>query len=325
MPINATNYIWMDGALRPWREASIHVMTHALHYGTSFFEGVRVYETPQGPAAFRLDDHIDRLFDSASIYGCQIPFTPEKIMSACEAVVISNKLESAYLRPIVFYGYGEIAVAPGPKAPMQVAVAGFPWGAYLGEEGMANGVDVCVSSWRRVAPDTIPAAAKAGGNYLSGVLISSEAKSRGFAEGIGLDVNGLVSEGAGENLFIVRKGVIYTPPTSASILQGVTRDTVIRLARAEGVDVVEQAMPREALYLADEIFFTGTAAEITPVRSVDHRPTRANGRGPVTQLLQQRFFGLFSGETPDRWGWLRHIGEEANMNSRERDETAIAV
>lgn len=322
MPITATNYIWMDGALKPWREATVHVMTHALHYGTSFFEGVRVYETPQGPAAFRLKDHIDRLYDSAAIYGCVIPYEKQTIVNACDEVVASNRLDSAYLRPIVFYGYGEIGVAPASTLPVQVAIAGFPWGAYLGEEGKANGVDVCVSSWRRVAPDTIPALAKAGGNYLSGVLISTEAKRRGFAEGIGLDANGLVSEGAGENLFIVRKGKIFTPPTSASILQGVTRDTVIELARAEGLEVVEQAMPREALYLADEIFFTGTAAEITPVRSVDHRPVRANGRGPVTKLLQDRFFGLFDGSTKDRWGWLHAVKTETRAPRRE---AAIAV
>lgn len=322
MPINATNYIWMDGALKPWREATVHVMTHALHYGTSFFEGVRVYETPDGPAAFRLKDHIDRLYDSASIYGCVIPYERQTILNACDEVVTSNRLDSAYLRPIVFYGYGEIGVAPASSLPVQVAIAAFPWGAYLGEEGKANGVDVCVSSWRRVAPGTIPAAAKAGGNYLSGVLISTEARRRGFAEGIGLDVNGLVSEGAGENLFVVRKGKIHTPPTSASILQGVTRDTVIELARAEGIEVVEQAMPREALYLADEIFLTGTAAEITPVKSVDHRPTRANGRGPVTALLQERFFGLFDGATPDRWGWLHRVKTETRTPRRE---AAIAV
>lgn len=310
MPINATSYIWMDGALKPWREATVHVMTHALHYGTSFFEGVRVYETPEGPAGFRLGDHIDRLYDSAAIYGCRVPFSRETIVAACEEVVTANRLSSAYLRPIVFYGYGEIGVAPPAHAPVQVAIAGFPWGAYLGEDGKANGVDVCVSSWRRVAPDTIPAAAKAGGNYLSGVLISTEAKQRGFAEGIGLDANGLVSEGAGENLFVVRKGKLYTPPASASILMGITRDTVITLARAEGIEVVEQAMPREALYLADEIFFTGTAAEITPVRSVDHKPVRANGRGPLTALLQERFFGLFTGATQDRWNWLHPIRAE---------------
>lgn len=322
MPINATNYIWMDGALKPWREATVHVMTHALHYGTSFFEGVRVYETPDGPAAFRLKDHIDRLYDSAAIYGCVIPYERQTLINACDEVVTSNRLDSAYLRPIVFYGYGEISVAPAPQMPVQVAIAAFPWGAYLGEEGKANGVDVCVSSWRRTAPGTIPAAAKAGGNYLSGVLISTEAKQRGFAEGIGLDVNGLVSEGAGENLFVVRKGKIFTPPASASILLGVTRDTVIELAKAEGIDVIEQAMPREALYLADEIFLTGTAAEITPVKSVDHRTVRANGRGPVTALLQQRFFGLFDGGTPDRWGWLHRVKSEARILRRE---AAIAV
>ncbi|MFZ5617479.1 MAG: branched-chain amino acid transaminase [Pseudomonadota bacterium] len=322
MPITATNYIWMDGALKPWREATVHVMTHALHYGTSFFEGVRVYETPNGPAAFRLKDHIDRLYDSATIYGCVIPYEKQTILSACDEVAASNRLDSAYLRPIVFYGYGEISVAPASSLPVQVAIAAFPWGAYLGEEGKSKGVDVCVSSWRRVAPDTIPALAKAGGNYLSGVLISTEAKRRGFAEGIGLDANGLVSEGAGENLFVVRKGRIFTPPTSASILQGVTRDTVITLAREEGIEVVEQAMPREALYLADEIFFTGTAAEITPVRSVDHCAVRANGRGPVTKLLQDRFFGLFDGSTKDRWGWLHSVKTETRAPHRE---AAIAV
>lgn len=322
MPINATTYIWMDGALRPWREASVHVMTHALHYGTSFFEGIRVYDTPGGPAAFRLKDHIDRLFDSAAIYGCVVPYEKQTILNACDEVVSSNRLDSAYLRPIVFYGYGEIGVAPAASLPVQVAIAAFPWGAYLGEDGKANGVDVCVSSWRRVAPDTIPAAAKAGGNYLSGVLISTEAKQRGFAEGVALDANGLVSEGAGENLFVVRKGKIHTPPTSASILHGVTRDTVITLAKEEGIEVVEQAMPREALYLADEIFFTGTAAEITPVRSVDHRPVRANGRGPVTKLLQDRFFGLFDGSTKDQWGWLHKVKTEPRKKARE---AAVAV
>lgn len=322
MTINATSYIWMDGALKPWREASVHVMTHALHYGTSFFEGVRVYETKEGPAAFRLKDHIDRLYDSASVYGCVIPFEKQTIMTACEEVVTSNNLDSAYLRPIVFYGYGEIGPTPTPQLPVQVAIAAVPLGAYLGEEARTKGVDVCVSSWRRLAPDTIPTAAKAGGNYLSSVLISTEAKQRGFAEGIGLDVNGLVSEGAGENLFVVRNGKILTPPSSASILQGITRDTVIVLAREEGFEVIEQSMPREALYLADEVFFTGTAAEITPVRSVDHRPTRAHGAGPVTKLLQERFFGLFSGSTKDQWGWLYRVKTHEKKMKRE---AAVAV
>lgn len=322
MGIKEVDYIWMDGALKPWREATVHVLSHALHYGTSFFEGVRVYETPSGPAAFRLEDHLARLFDSATIYGCDIPFSIDALNAACEQVVTANKLANAYLRPIVFYGYGDIAVAPTEDVPVQVAVAAFPWGAYLGEDGQSTGVDVCVSSWSRVAPNTIPAAAKAGGNYLSGVLISKEAKARGFAEGIGLDVNGLVSEGAGENLFIVRRGKIYTPPTSASILQGVTRDTVLQLARAENFEVIEQALPREALYLADEIFLTGTAAEITPVRSVDGKPVRSGGRGPITALLQERFFGLFSGATDDRWNWLQYIN---GRNQDSTNETAVAI
>lgn len=322
MTINETKYIWMDGGLVNWRDATVHVLSHALHYGTSFFEGIRVYDTPTGPAAFRLKDHIERLYDSAAIYGCVIPFEKQTLIDACDEVVTSNRLDSAYLRPIVFYGYGEIAVAPTPQAPVHVAIAGFPWGAYLGEEGKVSGVDVCVSSWRRAAPNTIPTAAKAGGNYLSGVLISTEAKQRGFAEGIGLDVNGLVSEGAGENIFVVRNGRIYTPPASASILQGVTRDTVIQLAREEGLEVIEQAMPREALYLADEIFFTGTAAEITPVRSVDHRPVKAKGRGPVAALLQERFFGLFNGATTDRWGWLHPVNTQTKKKTHE---AAIAV
>jgi len=322
MGIKEVDTIWMDGALKPWRDATVHVLSHALHYGTSFFEGVRVYETPSGPCAFRLQDHLERLFDSAAIYGCEIPFSLDVLTAACEQVVSKNGLSSAYLRPVVFYGYGDIAVAPGPGLPVHVAIAAFPWGAYLGEEGKTAGVDVCVSSWSRVAPNTIPAAAKAGGNYLSGVLISKEAKERGFAEGIGLDVNGLVSEGAGENLFIVRRGKIYTPPSSASILQGVTRDTVMQLARAEDIDVIEQALPREALYLADEMFFTGTAAEITPVRSVDGKKVRAGGRGPLTALLQERFFGLFSGATPDRRGWLHHI---VGNKQDSTHEAAIAV
>jgi branched-chain amino acid aminotransferase len=321
MPITETQFIWFDGAMRPWREATVHVMTHALHYGTSFFEGIRVYDTPRGPCGFRVEDHVERLFDSTAIYGCDIPYTPKEILDACDAVIARNGLASAYIRPIVFYGYGEIGVCPPKSAPVHVAVAAFPWGAYLGEEGKAAGVDVCVSSWRRVAPGTVPAAAKAGGNYLSGVLISGEARARGFAEGVGLDVNGLVSEGAGQNLFVVRKGKIFTPPASASILQGVTRDTVMRLAEDEGIEVVEQGLPRESLYVADEIFFTGTAAEITPVRSVDGRRVKAGGRGPVTALLQQRFFGLFDGSVEDRRGWLRPIA----ARTQETRLAALAV
>ncbi|MBY0421288.1 MAG: branched-chain amino acid transaminase [Parvularculaceae bacterium] len=321
MPITETELIWFDGALRPWREATIHVMSHALHYGTSFFEGIRVYDAPKGPVGFRVEDHIDRLYDSARIYDCDIPYAPDALLAACDAVIAANGLKSAYIRPIVWHGYGDIGVFPTKATPVQVAVAAFPWGAYLGEVGKSEGVDVCVSSWRRVAPNTIPASAKAGGNYLSGFLITGEARARGFAEGIGLDANGLVSEGAGQNLFVVRKGRLMTPPSSASILQGVTRDSVIRLAEAEGLQVVEEAMPRESLYVADEIFFTGTAAEITPVRSVDGRRVRAAGRGPVTALLQERFFGLFTGATRDDWGWLRPMAGQR----KEVRHAAVAV
>ena len=324
MPITEANYIWFDGALRPWRDATVHVLSHALHYGSSFFEGIRVYDTPAGPCGFRIEDHVERLFDSAAIYACAIPYSHDELLAACDAVIVENGLTSAYVRPIVFYGYGDIGVFPSKATPVQVAVAAFPWGAYLGDAARESGVDVCVSSWRRVAPGTIPAAAKAGGNYLSSILISGEAKARGLAEGIGLDASGLVSEGAGQNLFVVRKGRIHTPPASASILQGITRDTVIRLAEDEGLDVVEEPMPRETLYVADEIFFTGTATEIMPVRSVDGRLVKTGGRGPVTKRLEDRFFGLFDGTTEDRRGWLRPIGPRA-ATSRETRRAKVAV
>ncbi len=299
--------LWMDGRLIPWADAKVHVLSHALHYGTSFFEGIRVYDTPQGPCAFRLDDHLTRLELSARIYNCDLPYEVDTLREACCEVVAANQLPSAYLRPIVFYGHGGLGVAPSRECPVHTVIAGFAWGAYLGEEGLAQGIDVCVSSWRRVAPNTIPAGAKAGGNYLSSVLISTEAKSRGCAEGIGLDVNGLLSEGAGENLFLVQDGVLLTPPSSASILSGITRDTVIKLARRDGLEVREQTLPREALYAADEVFLTGTAAEITPVRSVDGCPIGAGTRGPVTERLQTQFFGLFDGSMPDDQGWLTPV------------------
>ncbi|MBA4802779.1 MAG: branched-chain amino acid transaminase [Euryhalocaulis sp.] len=311
MPIAEADYIWMNGGLRPWAKAQTHVLSHGLHYGSSVFEGVRVYATPKGPQAFRLTDHIRRLYDSAKIYEIEIPFAFDGLMEGCRMVVRENGLESAYLRPIAYYGYGEIGVVPPDSAPVDVVIAGFPWGAYLGETARAEGVDVCVSSWRRPAPNTIPTAAKAGGNYLSSLLISREAKRRGFTEGIGLDHNGLISEGAGENLFLVKDGRLLTPPAASSILGGITRDTVMTLAREAGIEVAEQALPREMLYLADEAFFTGTAAEITPIRSVDQRMVGAGRRGPVTEQLQETFFGLFSGATPDRHGWLEPMAQPA--------------
>jgi len=318
MAINEVDYIWRNGALIPWADAQIHVLSHALHYGSSFFEGIRCYDTPNGPVIFRLTDHIKRLVDSARIYSYELPHSTDEMIAACKQVVSANGLSSAYLRPIAFVGYGSIGVVPAAETPVETYIAAFPWGAYLGEEARTKGVDVCVSSWNRLAPNTAPTAAKAGGNYLSSYLISREAKSRGYAEGIGLDVDGRLSEGAGENLFIVKDGKLMTPPASSSILQGITRDTVIRLAKREGLEVIEQTLPREMLYLCDEAFFTGTAAEITPIRSVDDKTTRAAGAGPVTKLIQDRFFGLFEGRTQDEWGWLEPVktpGEETGHDN----------
>lgn len=306
-------HIWMNGEIKPWGDATVHVMSHGLHYGTSVFEGIRVYDTPQGPMVFRLTDHIRRFFDSARIYGYQPPFSEAEIIAACKAVTAANGLKGAYIRPVAFLGECGMGVVPKPgHAPVDVAISAFPWGAYLGEEGLEKGVDVCISSWFRLAPNTVPTAAKAGGNYLSSYLIGREARDRGFAEGIGLGTDGRLSEGAGENLFVIKDGQLMTPPSSSSILQGITRDAVIKLAGTLAIPVIEQAMPREALYLADEIFMTGTAAEITPIRSVDAITVRCGGRGPITHRLQEAFHGLFSGITEDRWGWLEPVHGDAS-------------
>jgi branched-chain amino acid aminotransferase len=308
MPIPATPYIWFNGKLVAWEKATVHVLSHALHYGTSVFEGVRAYATPTGVAIFRLRDHTRRLFDSAKIYRIQLPFSADQINDACRQVIAVNELtQGAYLRPIAFLGYGEIGVAPKVPPPVDVAIAGWEWGKYLGHESEEAGVDVCISSWQRMAPNTLPAMAKAAGNYLSSQLISMEAKRLGFTEGIGLAPDGTVSEGAGENLFVVKDGVLLTPNLSHSVLGGITRDTVMKLARELSIPVSESSIPRELLYLADELFFTGTAAEVTPIRSVDRIPVGAGHRGPITEKLQRAFFGLFSGATTDKWGWLDYV------------------
>jgi branched-chain amino acid aminotransferase len=308
MPIRESKYIWFNGEMVPWEKATVHVMTHALHYGSSVFEGIRAYETPQGAAIFRLREHIRRLFDSCRIYRMDPPFTPDQVFEACRAVVRENGLQNAYIRPLVWRGYGEMGLNP-LRSPVEVMVAAMEWGAYLGAEGLEHGVDVHVSSWQRVAPNTLPAMAKAGGNYLSSQLIVMEAARNGYAEGIALDVHGWLSEGSGENLFLIRDGVIYTPPVTAALLPGITRDAVITLAQQLGYEVREQNLPREMLYLADELFFTGTAAEVTPIRSVDKLPVGSGKRGPITTAIQKAFFGLFSGETEDRWGWLTPAAE----------------
>jgi branched-chain amino acid aminotransferase len=312
MPIPATQFIWFNGKLVPWEKATVHVLSHALHYGSSVFEGLRAYETSRGIAIFRLKDHTRRLFDSAKVYRIGMPFQPDQLNDACRQVISANSLtRGAYIRPVAFRGYGEIGVSPKIEPPTEVAVAAWEWGKYLGHESEEQGVDVCVSSWNRVAPNTLPALAKAGGNYLSSQLIGGEARRLGFAEGIGLSCDGTVSEGSGENIFLVKDGVLLTPALSHSVLSGITRDTIMKLARDRGIEVRETAIPRELLYLVDEAFFTGTAAEITPIRSVDRLPVGAGKRGPVTEALQGAFFGLFSGKTVDKWGWLDYVDMSA--------------
>jgi branched-chain amino acid aminotransferase len=306
MPITPTKYIWFNGELVSWEKATVHVLTHALHYGSSVFEGIRCYDTPKGPAIFRLAQHTRRLFDSAKIYRMELPYSQEQISAACKAVVRENGLRSAYLRPLVWRGYGEIGVFP-LNNPVEAMIAAIEWGAYLGADALENGVDVAVSSWARVAPNTLPSMAKAGGNYLSSQLIVMEAQRHGYVEGIALDVSGNLSEGSGENLFVIRDGLIFTPPFTAALLPGITRDSVMTLARQLGYEVREQNMPRESLYLADELFFTGTAAEVSPIRSVDGITIGAGKRGPITTAVQKAFFGLFNGETEDRWGWLEYM------------------
>lgn len=312
MSFDGAKLIWMNGQMIPWEQATVHVMAHALHYGSSVFEGIRVYQTPDGPKIFRLTDHMQRLFDSAKIYRMPIPFELDELIGVCKQIITVNELtDGAYIRPIALRGYGDIGLAPKPDHPVDVAIAAWKWGAYLGADGLEKGIDVCISSWQRVAPNTIPALAKAGGNYLSSQLISTEAKRLGFAEGIALATDGTVSEGAGENLFVVKDGVILTPTAASSILTGITRNTIMQLAKRLGIGINECSIPREMLYLADEMFFTGTAAEITPIRSIDHIQVGAGRRGPLTEQLQNAFFGLFNGTTEDTEGWLEGIDENA--------------
>ncbi|MFC0677121.1 branched-chain amino acid transaminase [Lysobacter korlensis] len=295
-------WIWHNGAIKRWADATTHVMSHALHYGSSVFEGIRCYETPNGPAIFRLNDHNKRLFASAKIYDMQIPYTLEQINAACHEVIRRNNLTKAYLRPFAYRGLGGFGLSA--DTPIDVSVATWFMGPYLGDGVLEAGIDACVSSWQRFAPNTIPAGAKAGGNYLSGQLIAREARRLGFGEGIALASTGLLSEGAGENLFLVFDGALHTTPVSAALLNGITRNTIITLARDAGIQVIERDLPREYLYLCDELFMCGTAAEITPIRSVDGKQVGVGKPGPVTRQIQDLFFGLFDGRTPDTYGWL---------------------
>jgi branched-chain amino acid aminotransferase len=294
--------IWHNGRIVPWAEATTHVMAHALHYGSSVFEGIRCYQTANGPIIFRLTDHNRRLYASAKIYDMAIPYTLEQINAACRDVLAANDFTTDYLRPVAFRGLGGFGLSA--ETPVDVSVATWKMGQYLGAGVLEEGIDACVSSWQRFAPNTIPAGAKAGGNYLSGQLVAREARRLGFGEGIALASTGLLSEGAGENLFLVFDGALHTTPVSAALLNGITRNSIITLARDAGIEVIERDLPREYLYLCDELFMCGTAAEITPIRSVDGRQVGAGRAGPVTQRLQALFFGLFDGSTPDTRGWL---------------------
>jgi branched-chain amino acid aminotransferase len=309
MAVQKTSRIWHNGKFIAWDDARIHVLSHVVSYGSSVFEGIRCYDTPGGPAIFRLKEHTQRLLNSAKIYRMEVGYTLEQLMDAMRELVRVNHNAACYLRPIILRGLGDMGVHAG-KCPIEVYLATWEWGKYLGKDALENGVDVCVSSWNRFAPNTLPAMAKAGANYMNSQLVRMEAVANGYHEGIALDVNGLVSEGSGENIFVVSNGTIYTPPIGCSVLPGITRDSVVQLARDLHIPVVEQAIAREAMYIADEVFFTGTAAEITPIRSIDKITVGAGHRGPVTQTLQEEFFAIIEGRKQDRHGWLYAVAEQ---------------
>jgi len=306
MAIPKSESIWFNGEFVPWDEANVHVLSHVLHYGSSVFEGIRAYHTQQGTAVLGLQPHTKRLFNSAKVIRMEIPFSHDEISDAILATVKRNGHKACYIRPLVFRGYETLGVNPTP-CPVETIIATWEWGAYLGAEAIEIGVDVGVSSWRRMAPDTHPSMAKVGGNYVNSQLVVMEAKRHGYVEGIVLDVSGYVSEGSGENIGVVYEGKIYTPPLGNSILAGITRGYILQLAKDRGIEVVEQQVPREMLYFADEIFFTGTAAEVTPVKSVDGLPVGKGSRGPITKALQDDFFGILTGEKEDRYGWLTPV------------------
>jgi branched-chain amino acid aminotransferase len=307
--LTPTQSIWHNGRFIAWDDAKIHVLSHVVSYGSSVFEGIRCYETAQGPAIFRLAEHTRRLIDSAKIYRMEVPFSIAELSEAMVQLVSVNELRSCYLRPIVLRGYGELGVN-GMNNPTEVFLACWSWGKYLGEEALAQGVDVCISSWSRIAPNTLPALSKAGANYMNSQLIRMEAIANGYKEGIALDQSGNISEGSGENVFVVRDGKIVTPPIGSSVLPGITRDTVLTLAESLGIPIVQSVIPREMLYIADEVFFTGTAAEITPIRSVDRIQVGQGRRGPITEKLQKEFFAIVNGTAPDRFGWLTPVPEK---------------
>lgn len=307
--IKATPKIWHNGQFINWDDAKIHVLAHVTSYGSSVFEGIRCYATPAGPAVFRAREHARRLVDSAKIYRIDLPYTSDQLTDAVLELIRVNNMDSCYVRPLVLRGYGNVGVLPTKENPVETYIACWEWGKYLGEEALNDGVDVCISSWTRIAPNTLPALAKAGANYMNSQLIRMEAHINGYAEGIALDSAGYVSEGSGENVFVVRDGKIMTPPLGASVLPGITRQTLIELAASLDIPLIETPIPRELLYIADEVFFTGTAAEVTPVRSVDRIKVGKGHRGPITEHLQREFFAIVEGTKEDRFGWLTPVRE----------------
>lgn len=305
-PFKEDGLVWMNGQLVPWKEAKIHIASHVIHYGSSIFEGFRAYDTPKGTAIFRLHAHIRRLYNSCKIYRMEIPYTEEQFCQAVIETIKANNMKACYIRPIVYRGYSALGVDPFPN-PIDCAILVWNWGKYLGDDALEKGVDVCVSSWWRMAPNTFPALAKSGANYMNSQLIKMEALVDGYSEGIALNIRGHISEGSGENIFLVFDGKVYTPPLSSSVLPGITRDSVITLLKEMNIPIIEETIPREMLYIADEVFFTGSAAEITPIRSIDRIIIGTGKPGPVTKQLQKAFFAYINGEREDTYGWLTYI------------------
>ena len=315
MSLPKTEKIWCNGKFIPWDDAKIHVLSHVVSYGSAVFEGIRCYETAHGPAIFRLREHMQRLLNSAHIYRMDVPFTVDALVQATLDLVRTNNVTACYVRPIVLRGYGDVGVDP-QHCPVDVYLACWEWGKYLGAEALSSGVDVCISSWNRPAPNTLPQMAKAAANYMNSQLIRMEARSNGYAEGIALDVNGYVSEGSGENVFVVMNGAVSPPPFANSALPGITRDSVMTICRELGIPVAEQMLPREMLYIADEVFFCGTAAEITPIRSIDRIKVGIGSCGPITKRVQEEYFAIITGKKPDRHGWLSPVGVASGVAVR---------
>lgn len=307
MAVKPTEWIWMNGEFVPWNEAKVHVLAHVIHYGSGIFEGIRCYKTPDGAKVLRLREHMQRFYNSAKIYRMELPYTVDEYIDICLETIRKNKLEACYIRPVAYRGYGDVGVNP-LHCPVESGVAVWEWGAYLGPEALANGVKVCVSSWNRMAPNTLPAMAKCAANYMNGQLIKMEAVLRGYSEGIALDPSGHISEGSGENIFIVYRGEIYTPSLGHSILPGITRDGVLKILEEEmKLTIRRGSVPRDLLYVADEIFFAGTAAEVTPIASVDDIPVGSGKRGPITEAVQKRYLDLVQGKAEDVYNWLTPV------------------